>query len=320
MDHVRGRTGMRDRWWAAVLVDPAPLYAGLLALAHFWAGGIAFPLGFLLALVFGSLTGFGVIRRPVWVWTGRLLFVLAGLLPIDFASYVSGGVLDLAAGIILGSPFLWLEYAWRETPLPGTRVVALQSALLYGVLWLATLNAAAPPNGGSGGGQFLHALGQVVWGQVQGIAAVLFGTTPVSMPLETTFDAVYVGLGGLALAAVLLSWVSPRTALDEPLPWSWVRNRPLSAPSLPAPEELGLRAGQNDVLATRTPPEAPEKMLAPGFGPLIAASLVVLGFLLLAATAPTFALLILVVGTVGAVVAVALVLSRRLTTPDGLGT
>lgn len=311
---------MSDRWWTALLVYPAPLYAGGLVLVHFGFGDIAFPLGFLLAFGFGSATGFGFLRHPTVVWSGRFFFVLAALLPIAYGPFAGSVAIEFAAGVALGSPFLWLEYTWRESASPGARVLALESALLIGVLAVATFGVAPGPNGGAAGWQFLQALGQVVSGQVQGVASVLTGTMPSSMPLESAFDAGFVALGALALAGVLLSWVSPRTALDDPLPWSWVRNRPSLPIGFSASEELGLRPGQRDAIATRTLPHPPEAMLAPGFGPLVLASLLVVGYLVLAVAAPTYALLAGVLSTVGAVTAVALVLARRLTPIGGLAT
>ena len=307
---------MTDRWWAAVLVYPAPLYAGLLALDHFWTGELLFPIGFCLALGFGSLTGFGLVRRSIWVWGGRLGLVIVGLVPLAYGSFVAGDLLDLATGITLGAPFLWLEYAWRDNASPGARVLSLELTLLVGILALATISV--PSTTGSAGGQFLQALETVLSNQVHGVAAVLGGTAPASMPLETTLDVTYVGLGGLAFAGVVLPWASPRTALDEPLPWSWLRRHPPTAPSRHISEELGLRPGQRQALATRTLPHPPEAMLSPGFGALLMAAVIVTGFLVLAVSAPSFALLVLVLGTVGAVVAVALVLSRRLAPLGGL--
>jgi hypothetical protein len=307
---------MNDRWWAAVLVYPAPLYAGLLTLQHFWAGSFLFPLGFGIALAFGSATGFGLLRRPAWVWWGRLCFVVVSLVPVAYGSLGSGAVLDLACGIAVGSPFLWLEYAWRDNVSPGARVLALELALLIGLLGLASIGAAPP--GASAGGQYLQGVNQVLAGQVRGIADVLTGVSPPSMPLESTLDVVYAALGGLGLAGVVLPWASPRTALDEPLPWSWLRRQPVPAPSPAVSEELGLRPGQRDALATRTLPHAPEAMGTPGFGAFLVMAALVLGFVALAVSAPSYALLALVLGTVGAFVVVALVLSRRLTQLGGL--
>lgn len=311
---------MSDRWWVAAFVYPAPLYAGLFVLVHFWAGSLGFPIGFALAVGFGSATGFGLVRRPVVVWGGRVFFLLAILVPIAYFSSTSGEVLDFTSGVMLGAPFLWLEYAWRDSAGPGARAIALESTLLAGVLELATLDVTLSSPVASAGGQFLQALGQVVLGQAQGIAALLTGMTPSSMPLETTLDIVFVGLGSLALAGVLVSWAAPRTALDEPLPWSWNRPRPSPAPGAPLDEALALRDGQREALATRTLPQPPPTMLAPGSGSLLVASLCVIGFLAVAVTAPTFAVLALVLGAVAGVAAVAVVLSRRLTPLGGLAT
>jgi len=314
--HHGGQHGMNDRWWAMLLVYPAPLYAGLLVLFHFGPEGFLFPLGFFLTVAFGTATGLGVLSRPILVWAGRLFYVLAGLLLAAFGSPASGGSLDLAVGITVGAPFLWLEYAWRSSSSPGARVLALQTALLMGVVDIATVGA--PSSSGSAGEQFVQALAHVLAGQAQGIGALLTGGTPNAMPLESSLDVVFVALGGLALAVVVLSWVSPHTALDAPLPWRWVRYRTPHVPNAPVPEELGLRPGQRSALATRTVPEPPVAMLAPGFGPLIVAAIVVVGFVALAVVEPTVALLALELGTAAALVAVGGVLSRRLTSVGNL--
>ena len=309
---------MSDRLWTAALVYPAPLYVGLLVLGHFGWGDVAFSLGFFLALGFGSVTGFGLLRRPSWVWVGRLFFVLAGVAPIGYGYPLSGYLFDLACGITLGAPFLWLEYAWHDRSSPATKVIALEAALFFGVLGLATLSVVPSSPGGSAGRQFLNALAHVIAGQLQGLAAVLSGGTATSMPLESTLDVVFVCLGGLALAGVVLSWISPRTALEESLPWSWVGTRASPKPSVPISEELGLRPGQRAALATRTLPTPPSAAWPPGLGSVVVASLLVVGFVSLTVVAPTVALLSLVIGAAVALVAVALVLSRQLTRLGGL--
>lgn len=308
---------MNERYWTAPLLYPAPLYAALLVLVHFSADGFGVPLGFLITLAFGSATALGLIRHRVLLGLGRLLFVLAVLIPAVGVPEPGGVGLDLAAGVILGAPFLWIEYAWRVGFPPATRVIALQSALLVGILCLATLGESSSAIDPTGGG-FLQALLQVVAAQIEGIAAVLAGMTPNAMPLETTFDAVYVGLGGIALAGLVLSWVSPRTSLGERLPWSWVQSQASPAPVVPTSEELGLRPGQRDALATRTRPTPPEATFPPGFGALSAAGLLVLALVGLAVGEPTYTLLALVLGAAGAIGTVALVLSRRLVPLGGL--
>lgn len=310
---------MTDRSWVAALVYPAPLYAGLLVMAHFGTGGVALPLGFALVLGFGSATGFGFLREPIVVWGGRFLLLLLGFIPPMFGGSTGPAALDLSAGIFLGFPFLWVEYVWRDTVSPGTRVVALEAALAFGVVALATLNVTSVPIGSSPGEHLWPAVGQALLNQDAGIAAVLVGGTATSMPLETAFDPVFVALGALSLAGVLASWFSPRTAIGDRLPWSFLPHRRPSPPSVPSEEVAGLRPGQREVLASRTLPLPPEGVIAEGFGPLLIASLLVLVFVGLAVAAPTLALLPLAFGVLAAVVAVSLVLSRRLQPLGGLG-
>jgi len=310
---------VNDRWWVAALVYPAPLYAGLSVLVHFWSGGAAFPLGFLLVVAFGSATGFGLVRHAAWVWSGRAFFALAFFVPALYGGAANAVVLDFAGGVLAGLPFLWLEYAWRDTASPGARVVALQSALAVAVLELASITWFPVPTGAPGGWQFIWATGASALAQYQGIVALLAGKVVNAIPLESTLDLYFVVLGGLALAGVLASWASPRTSRLEPLPWSWARPRRSATVRAPTVEELGLRPGQREVLASRSAPSPPEGVSAPSSGPILVTALVVIGFLALAIEAPTFAVIVLVLATVGGLVAVGLALSLRLTPLGVLG-
>jgi hypothetical protein len=308
-----------DRLWIALLVYPAPLYAAVLIAYQFTGSGVGVTVGFLAALVFGTATGLGLLRLPLAVWVGRLAFVLFVLFVLSNDLGPSGGIgLDLAAGVIIGAPFLWLEYAWRDSTTPTARVVALQSTFVLGILVLATGTAASAAGSGAGGWSFFESLWNVLSGQLQGIATLFSGGTPNGIPLESTLDVNYVALGAVALLGVILSWISPRTALEEPLPWSWARSRPATPAETSLAEELGLRPGQRDALATRSRPISPDAMFAPGFGALIVTCLLLAGFITLAVAAPSYALLVLVLGTVGALVAVGVVLGRRLTPIGGL--
>jgi hypothetical protein len=305
-----------DRLWIAALLYPAPLYAGLLVLAHFAGGDVGLAVGFLLAVGFGTVTGLGLIRFPAWVWLGRLVLVLLILLALTFElGPGGGGWLDLAAGVVIGSPFLWLEYAWRDASTPAARVVALQATFVLGLLCLAS---GASGTSGSGGWPFFEAFGNVLLLQAQGLEALLGGVIPTGIPLEATLDVTYAALGGVALLGVMLSGISPRTALEETLPWSWLPG-PHSRVRAPTEAEVvGLRPGQRDVLETRTRPLAPNSVLAPGLGSLLVTAVLIVGFVALAVEAPSYALLVLVLASVGAMFAVGLVLARRLTPLGGL--
>ncbi|MGA8664261.1 MAG: hypothetical protein WB809_04235, partial [Thermoplasmata archaeon] len=198
------------------------------------------------------------------------------------------------------------------------RILALQSTLLAGVAFLAARAFPVSPDGNPAAWQFLESLGQAVTNQVGGMAALISGATPGTLPFEEAFDPVAVALGGIALVALVLSWISPRSALGEALPWSWFKFVPSAAPTDGEPAELELRDGQRDALATRTRSTPPETFLSPGFGSLIVAGVGVIVFLALAVVAPAGALLALVVGLAAGLIGIALVLSRRLTPVGGL--
>jgi len=309
---------VNERPWLAALVYPAPLYAGLVAVAQWWGGSVLLPVGFALALGFGTLTAFGLVQQPIAVVGGRVLLALLAVLPVALESSIGSGGADLAAGVILGAPFVWLEYAWRSDSAPGARVVALETTFLLGILTIATGAARASSTGGSPGDQFFGALGGVLSAQVQGIAALLTGGVATSLPLDAAFDAVYAALAAVAMVGGLVSWFVPQTGGGEPLPWSW------GAPSNPSEstealgKSRGLRPGQREALATRTLPSPPATVMAPGFPSVLLGGVLLAGFVVLAVTVPTVTLVVLAFGVVGSVLAVALALSRRLTSDAGL--
>jgi len=309
---------MSERVWMAGLFYPAPLCVGVLVLEQYSGGGFTLPLGFLLALGFGSAVGFGLLRHPVWEGLGLVLLTLAVGVPIAYGPAAGEGWLGLSVGVLVGVPFLWLEFAWREDVSPGVRILALQSTFVAGIAFLAALATPGSPTGDPAGWQFLNSLGNALANQVQGGADLLSGTAPGTLPLEAAFNPVFVALGGVALVALVLSWISPRTALDEPLPWSWFKF-PLS-PTLAVPlsDGLELRDGQREALATRTRSSSPGTVLSPGFGSLLVAGLLVGAFLGLASVVPALALLGLAVATAAAMIGVARVLSWRLTPLGGL--
>jgi hypothetical protein len=309
---------MSDRLWRAVWFYPASLFAGILVLERFSGDGVGVLLGFLLALGFGSATAFGLLRHPVWVWLGYSLLVSAVGVPIAYASSSGEFWLGLAVGVLVGSPFLWLEFAWREGFSPAVRILSLETAFVAGEISIAALVNPVPSNAGSLAWEFLSSMGRVVNGQIQAIESLLAGTGPVRVPLESAFNPLYTALGGIALVALVVSYIAPRTALEEPLPWSWFRFARPATPRSGEPEGLPLRPGQIDALATRTRATPPDTLLSPGFGSLIAAGVLVALFVYLAATVPTYALLGLVVASSVGIAAVALALSRRLTPQGGL--
>jgi hypothetical protein len=304
---------MSDRWWMAAVFYPGPAYVGVLVLQQFSCDWISVLVGLLLSLGFGLATAFGLVRHPVLLWIGYSLLVAAVGVPIAYAPGSGDVWLGLSVGVLVGAPFLWLDCAWRESFSPAVRILALEAAFVSGILSIATLTTLPSTSSNSPAWQFLYSMGQVLTGQIAGVENLLTGNTPTVVPLEVAFNPLYTALGGVALVALVLSWVSPRTALGEPLPWSWFRSpRPLT-PSPTGLEGLSLRPGQLAALSSRTRSSPPDSVLSPGFGAVLSAGVLVALFIGLAATVPPYALLGIVTASAVALAAVALALSRKLT-------
>jgi hypothetical protein len=302
-----------DRPGWAVLAYPAPLYAAALVLVALHGAGPGLFLGFAAVLGFGAVVGFGILRHPVWILLGTGLVAIAILLPLALRTTSAVG-LGFASGAVVALPLLAIGVVWRESAPAAARVVGLEAILALGLWWIAAVGDLSSESGPAGLA-FLRALWSVATGQADGLGALLRGGSPTSMPLATAFDPIYMGLGILAIGGLLLSWVVPRTALGEPLPWSWARPA-AEPPTSGAPDDLdrlGLRPGQLEALATRTPPTPPRTEVTPGFRSLVAAALAALAFVGLAATSAPSAPLALAVGAAVAVGAVIYVLARRLT-------
>ena len=309
---------MSDRLWAAALFYPAPLWVGALVLQQIAGSEASFWLGFLLALGVGSATGFGLLRHPVGVGLAVGSLGVAMVVPILDAPAAGAGWLGVAVGVLLGTPFLWIEFAWRERYSPAVRLLALQSTLLAGVAFLAARGNPVAPNSSPPAGQFLQSLGQAFVQQLAGMVQLVSGAAPGNLPFQSAFDPVTMALGGVALVALVLSWIPPRTALDEPLPWSWFRFIPSAGPGPLETDEVDLRDGQRAAIATRTRPIPPDTVLSPGFGSLLAAGLLVAAWLALVVAAPSLALVALGAAVVAGLTGLAFVLSRRLTPLGGL--
>ena len=304
---------MSDRLWVAPLLIPAPLYVGLRFLLGFSGYGAELPIGFALALVFGLATGTGLLQSPVLVWGGRVALLLAVVVPILPTFPAGAGGLDLAAGVMLGLPFLGLEGAWRSASSPGSRLGTVELTLFLGVLYLATVPVISAGGGPLTGLGFFQAISSVIGAQIQGLIATFTGgAATAALPLATSLDPIFIGLGGLAFLAVMLTSLSPRTALDEPLPWSWSprpRGRTTSGRAV-GPEVL--RTGQRDALDTRTLAMTPEAVLPPGFGSLMIAALAIVLVVLGAIYLPIYILFGVALLAVGLIVTVIVLLSRRL--------
>ncbi len=305
---------MTDRPWVVVLVAPAPLYVALRFLFGFPGYGIALPLGFLAAVVFGFSAGFGLLRSPALLWTGRILLLLAVALPILPTFPLGATGLDIGAGVMLGAPFVGLEGAWRSEYSPGSRLGTFELTLFLGVLYLAALPVVTSEGGSLSGLTFFRAIGAVISAQIRGLVATFAGgVSSTSLPLATSLDPVFIGLAGLGFLGVLIAALSPRTALDEPLPWGWARGARTAARPDRFVDLDELRAGQREALASRTRARGPPEAVPPGFVSLMITALAIVVMVPAAIYLPRYVLLLLALAIIGLVVGVAALLLRRLT-------
>ncbi|MGD0251031.1 MAG: hypothetical protein ABSB97_09150, partial [Thermoplasmata archaeon] len=265
---------MTDRTWVVLLLIPAPLYVAGRFLIGFSPDSAAIPLGFAVALSFGLATSLGLLRSPWLVWAGEVALLLVVLVAILPTSPAGMGGFDLAAGVMLGGPFVGLGGAWRSRYSPASRLATLEFTLFVGVWYLAAVPSVAAHGGPLSGLEFFDAISQVLVLQAQGLVATFTGGwSTAALPFAGSLDPAFVGLAAVALLGVMITTLAPRTALDEPLPWGWTalhRSEGDRGTAVPPGE---LREGQNTVLATRSRPRTPESAVPPG-----AASLALAGF------------------------------------------
>jgi hypothetical protein len=307
---------LTDRTWVVLLLIPAPLYLAGRFLIGFSPDSAAIPLGFALALSFGLATSLGLLRSPWLVWAGEVALLLVVLVAILPTSPAGMGGFDLAAGVMLGGPFVGLGGAWRSSNSPASRLATLELTLFLGVWYLAAVPSIAAQGGPLSGLEFFDAITQVLVIQAQGLVATFTGGASTAvLPLAGSLDPVFVGLAAVALLGVMITTLAPRTALDEPLPWGWavLRRSEADRGTAVPPEEL--REGQKAVLATRSRPRTPESVVPPGAASLalagFAAGLLVLGAIYL----PLYFLLGLTLALAALVVVMIALWSGRLRSP-----
>ncbi len=275
-------------------------------------------LGVGVTVTLGALTSVGAVRDRLLVgpaWAALALGVAIGALPTE--PFGPAGA-ALAGGIVLASPFLWIEYVGRSDASPGTRVLALEAMAIFGTLGLATLVALAPTGHDVTGQAYLAAMAAVVGAQFHGLIALLGGAAAPALPLSTIFDPIFLALVALATLGLLLDWAIPRNALGEALPWSWSVDPDDPDLGGRVPPELPLRPDQRATIESRTRPRVPATAAPPGFGAFLVAGGAVALLIVAADRVPVDALLFLAVGLAAAVGAVVALLHRRLTPTGGL--
>jgi hypothetical protein len=237
-----------------------------------------------------------------------VLVGLVGLASALSASPPTGVLASLDVGVLLLAPIWFLARAIESGREPGTAIFATVAGLSVGVLLLATIaRTASLPS--SDPTTFLTSLGSVLHDQGAAILAFVRGGVPSVIPLSQVSDPIFSLLSLLALVGLVAPWLGA-PAIDEleerPLgeganggPREAARRRPLELPP-----EMDQRLDHGSV-------SSPSPGLSPsGALPLVAAALAALGFVALAGSAPSFALVVVGVGAVAGTVVVAITIWR----------
>jgi len=292
-----------DRAWVVLLLIPAPLYVAGRFLFGFSPDTAAIPVGFAATFAFGMATALGLVRSRGLVWGIEVALLLAVVVTLLPGAPAWMGGLGLAAGEMLGAPFVGLAGILRSRYSPAIRLGALEATLFLGVWYLAALPSVTAHRGPFTGLEFFGAISQVLVLQAQGLyAAFTGGAFTAVLPFAITLDPVFVGLAAVALLGGMSSTLSPRTALDEPLPWGWHALRRAELEAGTAVPREGLREGQKAVLATRSRPVTPESAIPPGFASLLVTGASIVALLLGAIYLPMYFLFGLTLGVAALIV------------------
>jgi hypothetical protein len=293
-----------DRIFAASLLSLPALYPLALVVAALPPADVGVPSGILVCALVALLWSRASERDD-----GRGIALLIGFLVVIAAtlSLGGGGVTagtELAVGGLLGAPLVALAVTWRPREAPGYRLLAFAVALSWGILLLAT--EATLAGGAVTAPTYASAFATTVGNQLTGLAGVVGRTGFTSLPAQSLFDPVYVGVSALAVLGLLITGFRPQTGAGSPLPTA-----PRSGLRDVASRELGsvyaFTAAQRAAYRARSLPEPSRTIWPPGLLPIAGGAAAAALFLLVATVAPRWALL----GTSSAIVVVFALLAVR---------
>jgi hypothetical protein len=297
----------RDQWIALVLVAPAFLYLAVRLISGYQGWDAASGFGFILIPLLLAIGLYPIWGALIELSGFLLLGVIATLATLTGALGTTG--FDLAAGVLLASPFLLGLWAWGPNRSAPARLIGLGVALLEGIILLATLASisANPPYQENATGLFSWYT-QVNIEQLCGLAGLLAsapGSCAVTsqFPLRDLVDPLFVFLAGVAFLGALLPVLVPRTARGvEGDAEGWDEFEATSRP----PPDLMLTEEMVRGLSLRTPPASSPDLLPPGALALLGATVLALLFVLVAIDDAPLVLLpmiVVVIGALGAILA-----------------
>ncbi len=294
-----------------LLIMPLFLYLGFLMVTSYAAWD---PL---IAGVFGAILLLNAIQFVPWkgrylTLSGLWVIVLIMVLGFFAVSLLGGPGLDVAAGIILASPFLIESWIWQLEGSPGKRMVALQLSFLEGVVIVAAIQSLLATGLPVDAPDLISAYAQVNITQACSLSN-LVGLSMASVwpgacsagtlvfPLQAAMTPPLVVLGGMALVGALSPVLKPQTGSGAELPFreAGEMSRMAYDPEL---EHLGEKPLQ--LLALRTVPKSPSYGHLPGLRAIFLTAALTFAFVLASLYAPQQVLL----PTLGALVIVVFVI------------
>jgi hypothetical protein len=234
---------------------------------------------------------------------------LAFLTAVSIGASLSGSVgWPLAAGTVLGVPWILVGYDARtEAPL-GLRFVAFGTAVALGLVALAARAELGVPAGAMSARLFLQGVYTVVADQGTLLASLTNGSALPPLPLLNFFDPAFATLVGAALLGLCVASVRPQSSTGVLLPLSIPLHRD-GGERTPLPVGYGFTARQRALFGERTVADPPLTAWPPGL-PAVVCGAAGAGAFLVAAYLDPYGVLLLLVITVAVASVLAVVLTE----------
>lgn len=265
--------------------------------------------GFALLALFSLIFLF----EPRWgvaIGGAGTLLLLALLCVAAISPGGPGSALDeVAWGVLLAGPILFVLHLVRTQESPGLRLVGLQLGFADGLLLLATPSVVRGNGETVESATLLRGFFTTIDTQLSGIGHLVVGRT-ADPPLRGIEDPWFVALAGLAVLVTFVTFLRPSTGRSVDLP-----TYAGPAPGAPAdPDEVtALSPAFRTALDRRTAPSGAPGGQYPGAVPIAAAGVFGGALLGLAALVPAAGLVFVTGAVVALLVAVVAVLRRPLT-------
>jgi hypothetical protein len=281
-----------------------PVGFALLAAPFAWVAAkllLSFPVtqfGFPIAIGIAALICLGSaaigLETTSWVALPNL-GIFVGLLAVGGIAAVESGQFgavgpEIAAGVLIGIPWILVGYVARTQEPLGVRFVAYGGALTWGLLLLADAPSLHASKGTVAISNFLSNFFSLATQQGQVFGNLVTGGPAPSLPLNPVFDAAYAALTGLSVVGLLLVSARPQTGAQSPLPVA-VRSYRDPGADRELSRSYDFSPIQREVFRERSASDSPLLTWPPGLEPVFYGAAASATFLLAAYFAPTWAVL-----------------------------